>query len=174
MSSSGSSRGNPAMGDVLRTVAVLGVIVLGLWGIGLFFTVTPETPVETVDYAEAVESARPVAEFPLLAPESLPDGWRATSARFEPSSWHLGVLTDDDEYIGLEQVTSGAAAAVSRFAEGSEAAGDVEIDGETWQRRTGPKGRTTLVREADGVTTLINASAPFEEVERYVSSLSAS
>lgn len=174
MSSTGSSRGNPAMGDVLRSMAVIAAIVLALWGFGRLFTNTPESAVKTVDYASIVRSARPAAEFALLAPSSLPAGWKATSARFEPSSWHLGVLTQDEDYIGLEQTKGSIEPTVDRFAEGSTSAGNVTIDAEVWSVRTGPDGNTTFVRNEAGLTTLVTGTAPRQAVEAYVASLSAS
>lgn len=174
MSSTGSSRGNPAMADIVRSMVVIALIILAVYGIGKFFTTDGGDPVKPVDYARVVEQARPAADFPLAAPETLPTKWRANSARFQTNAWHLGVLTDDDEYIGLEQVSTGPKATIRRFAQGSTADGTVEIDGRTWDVRTGPDGRTTLVRTEDGITTLVNGTAPRSVVEDYVASLSES
>src|SRR5688500_18677482 len=132
MSGTGSSRGNPSMGDIFRTIAVLGGIILALSVVGRIVTITPDQPTRPVDYREAVESSRTVAEFDLYAPRSLPEGWRATSVRFEENAWHLGVLTDEDDYVGLEQVTDSPKRAIERFAAGSRAFGETVIDGETW------------------------------------------
>jgi hypothetical protein len=174
MSSTGSSRGNPAMGDILRSLFVIGAIILALWGIGRLFTTTPDNPAPAIDYAQVVSQARPAADFKLLAPDRLPSGWKATSARFEPSSWHLGVLTKDKDYIGLEQVKVSVDRAVDRFAEDSKAAGEAEVSGATWTVRTGPKGDDiTYVRREDGLTTLVTGNAPRAVVEDYVASLSA-
>jgi hypothetical protein len=163
------------MGDVVRSVVVIALIILAVWGIGKFFTRNPDTPVKAIDYATIVQQARPVAGFDLLAPRSLPQGWIATSARFEAKkSWHLGVLTDDEDYIGLEQVTAGVDRAVDRFAEDSKAGGKADIAGDTWTVREGPDDRLTFVRRADGLTTLVNGTAPRRVIEDYVSSLSTS
>lgn len=174
MSSTGSSRGNPAIGDILRSMAVIAVIILALYGIGQLFTSKPETQVDTIDYATVVAQARPAATFPLSAPTSLPAGWRATSARFQPDGWHLGVLTDDDQYVGLEQLKVSVNRAVDRFAEDSKADGTANVAGKTWSVRTGPKGRWTYVRSEDGLTTLLNTSASRAVLDRYISSLSTS
>ncbi|WP_159085895.1 DUF4245 domain-containing protein [Aeromicrobium chenweiae] len=175
MSSPASSRGNPSMGDVLRSVAVIGLIVLVVWAFGrIFFTNDVEKTIEPIDYAKVVEQARPAASFELLAPTSLPKGWEARSARFDPQAWHLGVFTDSGDYIGLEQIKTSVDRAVDRFAEGSKPAGTAEVDGRTWKVRSGPKGRWIYVRGDDGVTTLINSSASRKTVESYISSLSTS
>jgi len=174
MSGTGSSRGNPSMGDIARSVAVLGAIVLTLFALGRFLTVTPDEPARTVDYRAAVESSRTVAEFELLAPESLPEGWRATSVRFEPNSWHLGVLTDENDYVGLEQVEADVERAVERFAPESTSSGDTVISGETWSRHTGPRDDLTYVRREGDMTILVTGTATRVVMERYISSLSAS
>jgi hypothetical protein len=160
------------MGDIVRSVLVLGLVVLLLWGIGKFFTRTPDDPVRTIDYAKVVSQARPAADFALLAPQSLPPGWRATVAKFEPGSWRLAVLTDDEDYIGLDQVTFGVGRAVDEFAEDSRAAGTAEVGGETWSLRKGPQDRLTYVRREGGLTTLVNGTAPRRVMEDYVLSLS--
>lgn len=174
MSSSTSSRGNPSMGDVLRSVAVLGALILALWGFGRLFTNTPDEPVRAIDYAATVKSARPAAQFELLAPSTLPEGWVATSARFTPETWHLGVVTDDEQYVGLEQRKVEAKELVAMYAKGSKAAGTATIAGKSWDLRTGPGGGVTFVRTEAGLTTLVTGDAPRAEVEAYVSSLSAS
>lgn len=163
------------MGDIVRSVVVLGAIVFGLWGIQKFFSTDATEPVvKTVDYQQVVSQGRPVAEFDLLAPKTLPEGWRATSARFDPKAWHLGVLTDDGTYVGIEQLKVSEDRAIDRFAADSERAGTAEVDGKTWTVRKGPKKYWTYVREADGVTTLVNGTTSRAELERYITSLSTS
>lgn len=153
---------------------VIALIILVIYGIGKLFTTDPGDPVKPIDYAQVVAQARPAADFELLAPSSLPQGWKATSARFDPNSWHLGVLTSDETYLGLEQVKTSPAKAVDRFADGSRPAGTADIAGSTWDVRKGPDNRITFVRTESGLTTLVNGTAPRAVVERYVASLSSS
>ena len=174
MSSQRSTRGNPAMGDIVRSMVVIALIVLGLYGFGKLFTQEPDTPTPTIDYATIVDQARPAAGFELLAPESLPKRWRANGARFNVDEWHLGVLTDDEEYIGLEQIKGSVDRAIDRFADGSKADGTADVGGETWSVRKGPLDRTTYVRRDGGVTTLVVGTASRPVIEKYIASLSAS
>jgi hypothetical protein len=162
------------MGDIVRSVVVIGLIILALYGFGRLFTSTPENAVDPVDYASVVAQARPAATFPLAAPTSLPEGWRATSARFQTNGWHLGVLTDTDDYVGLEQLTGSVDRAVDRFAEGSKSAGTADVAGQSWTVRTGPDGRVTYLRTEAGLTTLVNSTASRLVVEDYIQSLSTS
>jgi len=169
-----SSRGNPSMGDIARSVAVLGAILLALFGLGRLLTVTPDEPASTVDYRSAVESSRTVADFDVLAPASLPDGWRATSVRFEQDSWHLGVVTADDDYVGLEQVAADPRRALDRFANGSRSYGDTVVGREKWSLYTGPGDDLTYVRRDGDMTIVVTGTAPRQVMESYISSLSTS
>ena len=161
------------MGDIVRSVAVIGLIVLGLYAFGKLFTQEPDSPTPAVDYATIVDQVRPVAGFDVLAPPSLPKGWKANRASYDIEGWHLGVLTDDEEYIGLDQAKVSVDRAVERFADGSKAAGTAEIDGETWSVRTGPEGRTTYVRQVGDATTVVVGTPSRRVIEDYISSLSA-
>ena len=174
MSSPRSTRGNPSMGDIARSVAVIGLILLALYGFGKLFTNEPESPTPAIDYATIVDQARPAADFDLLAPSSLPKGWKANRASLNMDWWHLGVLTDDEEYIGLEQIKGSADRAVERFSDGSKTDGTADIAGETWSVRKGPLDRTTYVRTEAGVTTLVVGTASRSVIEKYISSLSTS
>ena len=162
------------MGDILRSVAVLGAIILALFAVGQFFTITPDEPTRAVDYQAAAESSRKAATFELLAPSELPEGWRATSVRFDDNSWHLGVVTDDDEYIGLEQVRASVRRAVERFAEGSTPDGDAVVDGETWALHTGPRDDLTFARRDGDMAVVVTGTTTREVSERSISSLSSS
>lgn len=162
------------MSDILRSMVVITVIILALWGIGKFFSTDPGDPVKTIDFAQVVSQARPAADFDLAAPATLPQGWRATSARFDPNSWHLGLQTDDDEYLGVEQLKLSVDRAFDRFAEGSKSAGTTDLDGVTWTVRKGPKKYWTYARDVDGMTMLVNGTTSRAELERYIASLTTS
>lgn len=104
-----SSRGNPRMGDIIRSVLVLGAIVLAVWGFGQMFTVTPDRSSPGVDYRFAAEGARDALDYPVLAPVALPKDGRASFARVAQGDWEMGVVTADDEFIGLYESTDKAA-----------------------------------------------------------------
>lgn len=122
----------------------------------------PDNPVRPVDYQQTLRYARDQADFPLLAPASLPRGWRATSVTFvpEPVRWHLGVLTDQDEYVGLEQSRSSLATMVERYVDANAVEGRVvRVDGKPWRRWTDAGGDVALTRVQAGVTTLVVSDA---------------
>jgi hypothetical protein len=171
-----SARGSRSgtFGDALRTTAIMGALLLGLFAVGQLVTVTPDRPERRVDLADAVAGARRTATFEVIAPKTLPEGWIANSTRSGPDAWHLGVLTPEDKYIGLEQSTSSVKGMVDDFAPESRAAGTVRLKGEAWQVRTESDGDWIYVRDVGATSVLVIGSARRVELERYVSSLSAS
>lgn len=176
MSTQAKNHGNPSLGDIVRTTAVMSAFILVLAGIAWWFTVEPDQK-ESVDYQSALTSARRDASFDLLAPTTLPPGWYANSVRYQPGvkgRWHLGVVTDQDDYIGLEQTSVSVRRTVAQFASETEARGKVEAGGFEWQLRKSKKSETTLVRRAGDITVLVTGTAPQKVIERYAGSLSAS
>lgn len=168
---SGNSRGNPALGDIVRSVLVLGLAVVALYGVGQFFTRTPQYPTSEVDYREAAKGAAAQTGFTPLVPKVLPEDWRATSARFDGNTWELGVLTADEEFVGLKQLRDSQEAAIARWAEGSKADQDVTIGGQSWQRRTGPGSDSTYVRSDGDVAVLVTGTGSRTQIETYLTSL---
>jgi Protein of unknown function (DUF4245) len=135
----------------------------------------PENTVDAVDYTRPAEFAREQARFPLLAPAELPEGWRATSVRFDngrDQAWHVGFLTGADDYVGLEQADESARDLVEEHVDEDATEGDaVTVDGDTWERWTDAGGDTALVRETDEVTTLVVGTVGEETLVRFVQSL---
>lgn len=135
----------------------------------------PADPVGPVDYLRPAEYARTVADFPVLVPERLPEGWFANGARYVPGdeeSWHVGFLTEDREYVGLEQTDRPPAALVEEHVDEEAVQGeDVTIDGVTWQTWTDEGGDTALVREQEAVTTLVVGTVDQDTLVEFVRSL---
>jgi hypothetical protein len=173
---------------------MVGALLVLVLGIGVFVVlrdlgrVDPGGPGRPVDYATPARFAQHAAHFELLTPPRLPDGWVATSVRFddnpEKQSWHLGVLTDKQRYIGVEQAERPVAAMVADFVD-KDATDDgaVEIDGKSWTRWTDPgrdpdadpsvasEGDLALVRRSGGATTLVVGTVGEDELTAYAGSL---
>lgn len=171
MSPERSSRGNPSMGDVLRTVGVLGALVLVVWGVAQIFAVTPDRPTQPVDYRAVAESAQDIASYDLLVPEELPQDWYASVADWESGRWHLGVVTDAEEYIGVRQAATAPEVLLDRFAGGVSTDGSVTVDDRTWRTADLAEGRRAYVTETDHAATLVVGTASAERIERYLASL---
>lgn len=133
--------------------------------------------VEAVDYRGPTEYARESADFPVLAPEQLPAGWKATSVRFEQGrdqTWHLGVLTQDEKYVGLEQADRSVGDMLAAFVgEETEEAGETEVAGTTWQvYRDAEDDDLALVSESPEVVTVLVGSVTEETLTAYAGLLS--
>jgi hypothetical protein len=158
------------IGAMLVLLAVIGAFVA-------FRAVNrnePESPVRAVDYQQTLDYARGQVDFPLLAPASLPDGWRATSADFvpEPPRWHLGVLTDENRYVGLEQSRGSLEKMVETYVDREAVRGrTVQVEGEAWRTWSDGDGDTALARVDDEVTTLVVGTAGLDVLVDYVESL---
>jgi hypothetical protein len=133
-----------------------------------------ETQVKAVDYQKVLEFGRDQVGFPVLAPPSLPEGWKATSVdlRPVPARWHLGVLTDEGNYVGLEQSLSSEQNMVEDYVDETAVRGEpVEAAGETWRTWTDEGGDTALTRVEGRVTTLVVGTADQDVLVEYVESL---
>jgi hypothetical protein len=134
----------------------------------------PATPVRDVQYQQTADFARSQADFELLAPETLPDGWRATSVEFvpEPARWHLGLLTDEDRYVGLEQAGSSEQDMVETYVDRDAVrAGTMDVDGTTWKVWTDSGGDTALVRTEGGTTTLVVGTVDRDVLAEFLADL---
>ena len=159
---------------MLRSVLILGVIVALFIGATALLRDDPPKPGSDIEYAEIAREASTAVPYPLLVPADLPDGWRPNSARLvpaEPPSWHLGMLTDGDDYIGIEQAKVPVDAMVAKHAEGTRASGSSDVGGNSWKVRTNGESETTFVRRDGGVTTLVTGDAPRDQIESYIESL---
>lgn len=149
--------------DVVRVVGLLaiGIVVVG-WLAGLFRNDTVVEP-SVVNYAAVAEAAQDEADFPLAVPGGLPGGWRATSADWDPADqrWHVGILTEGEDYAGIEQSALDAAAARRTYAPEATEAGTVDVSGQPWVRLVDEQtGAVTLLLEQPESTVVVNGSAP--------------
>lgn len=170
------SRGNPSLGDMLRSVVVMGVVIAAIAVFTAFLRDEPDEATAPVDYRTIAEQARDAVSFKLVAPGSLPDGWWSNNARItaeRPIGWHLGVVTVSDDYIGLEQSAKPTAVMIEQYAKDTLPDGSVNVDRERWSVRTGDAGEMAYVRREAGSTVLVSGDAPRTEIESYLSSLSA-
>lgn len=160
---------NAKMSDVVRTVAVITLGLLALFLVArMLFSVDPERPTSPVDYLTAAEAVEPSAGFVPLVPEKVPGEWYANSARFDTSSWEMGVVTDDEQFIGLRQI---ADEHQEEYEDAVAAdAAEVSVGGQSWQlSESGDE--LVYARNDAGVTTLLTSSTDRKTSERYLSSL---
>ena len=163
---------------------MVGAMVVLLLAVGAFVLFRdlvrddPVSPVKAVDYQGPADYARDTAAFDLLAPDELPEGWIATSVTFtegadeREQAWHLGTLTDERRYVGLEQAARPVSGMVEEFVDAEAVQGDdVELAGRTWETWTDAGDDLALVNDSGGVTTLVVGRVPQETLEEFITTL---
>ena len=155
-------------------VVFLAVVAFVVFRDAVRSDVTPT--VEEVDYVKPAAFAQEEAGFAILAPPRLPEGWRSTSVRYVPGideRWHLGLLTSEDRYVGVEQARSTEENLVEAHVDEEARRGDVvTIAGERWRTWTDEGGDLALVRRGEDVTTLVvGHEVPLEQLVDFTASL---
>jgi Protein of unknown function (DUF4245) len=165
-------------GLVGSIVAALGLI-LAIWGLTWFQHRDPPNPAPTVDYQSQLAQARDAAPFAVLAPDPVPQGWRATSVSWDGSApeyaWHLGFLTggngSGDDYVGLEQGNADPAEFLAAATPADQPGPPVTIDGARWQTFSSSTGETAIVRSGEGATTVVTGTAPLDALMTFAETL---
>lgn len=163
-------------GGMVGAMGVLVLLVVAWLGFKTLTTEDPASPVRVVDYAQVVAPARKAADFALVAPPSLPQGWRATTVSFtdqSPQRWHLGVLTDQDRYVGLEQSDRSVRSMLEEYVDDEPTRGAaVDVAGRRWSTYTDSGGDRALVRREGRTTTLVvGHEVPRGELVSYAAGL---
>ncbi len=140
----------------------------------------PDDPVLEVDPASSVRLSAERADYPLLVPTGLPDGYRPTSARTtaggatdgEPVTLEIGYLTPEEEFTGFVISDDEGAEPLRRVLDGAEERGSESIGGRSWTRESTSDGETALVLETGDATVLVFGSAPDSELTEVAASVS--
>ena len=145
----------------------------------------PTTVQQVVDWAPVATAFASSVTWPVLVPNALPAGWRATSARITPTvdgrtALHVGWLTADQQYAALEQSDT----ADVDYVRGTSDAGDpvatgpatVVLSGRSWQRLVSGDGTTrslvlVVIAGTSKVTYVVTGSAQWPELDAVASSL---
>ena len=164
------------IGALIVTVGVVVAFVV-------FRTLTSDeepTPVRAIDYSSAVQGARTDDKLTVLAPDRLPLGWKATSATYTRGvspTWHLGLLTGDTKYVGVEEARESVENLVEEHVdENAQRGKDVTIDGEKWQTWTDSDGDYAVARALAGPkgaeeSVVVLGTAPERQVRQLAGSL---
>ena len=159
---------------------LIGAMIVTLLAIGAFVLVRSltrdqvEVEREAIDFVAAAEAARG-AGFDVVAPSSLPDGWLATAVDLEqtdPPLWGLGILTDDENFVGLRQEDGSVKDLVETNIDEDAIEGELlELDsavGSTWQTWTDEGGDTGYSIEYGDQTVLVYGSAPADDLQEFI------
>lgn len=170
------SRGNQSLGDMVRSILVLaGAIALVAVVFNLLSDDEQRLP-DPVDYQPVLELVRNEYVYPVLAPEPVPDGWRATSvdAAQEASGnrWRLGFLTEETQFVGIEQSDGDIDAYRDDRLGEFLPDGKSTIDGVSWERLVEDDDNPdrALVR-VDDALTIVRGTVSYEALEDFVTLL---
>lgn len=171
----GAGRGRGTVRDLVISLAVLLAVI------SVVVLAAPResgTTVREIDYSGALADARRVAKFPVVGPEGLPVGWRATSARTDrrnnTTHWHLGMVTPTEEYASVEQSDREPVVFVGEMTERGPSQGVTEIGTATWVRTySSLRNHRALWTTSAGVSTVVGGTADWPELEQLARSLRA-
>jgi len=173
------SRYNRSFGGLVAAMIATVVFVAAYVG---FRALTRDQPdIEPrVDYASCVGYLQE-ADVQVVYPRSLPPGWTATSINFEngaPPQWRIGLLTDDDEFVGVVQDQDDVDDLLDHYvdpspSQGDDAAPENSLGVTTWQTWSDAGGdhAFSTVLEAGplaGQTVLVYGSASVADQEAVV------
>ncbi|MCJ1677901.1 DUF4245 domain-containing protein [Streptomyces sp. APSN-46.1] len=165
-------KGKQTVWDMVRSLAVIGVVVAGI------YLVIPHDddadPTRVVDYRVETITARRAAPYPLAAPVGLPKEWRATSVTYErtkANSWHLGFLDPQKQYVAVEQSSDATPGYLGKVTQQAKATGRTQqVAGVEWERWEGEK-YDALVRRGDGYVTVVTGTASFDQLGEMAAAL---
>ncbi|GAA1157243.1 hypothetical protein GCM10009606_39020 [Nocardioides aquiterrae] len=156
---------------------VLVLVVLGIVVFRGTFRNTPEYEPDHVDYRSLVVSIQQAGLTPAY-PAALPDGWYVKDASFdtgERPALDLAMTTADDHFAGLHEEDEDLAELVDTYVgtdatEGEPVALDSAV-ASRWRTFSDPGGDHGYAAEVSGQTVLVYGSAPQDELETLVESL---
>lgn len=166
-------RAKRGVSSLLLSLSVVAVAVALLYLV--VWRPAPEE-IRTVDPTYQLQAARDQASYEVLAPTGLSSDWKTTSARFEAAgpdstTWFLGYVTPQRQYVALAQTDGDPAGFVAEQTLQGVPDGEQTIDGVVWQRYVADDQRS-LVRTTAGATTVVTGTVGYEQLADFVQRLS--
>ena len=136
-----------------------------------------------VDYASCVAYLQE-ADVSVVYPQELPSGWRANVihfARGNPPAWRIGLLTDQDEFVGVVQQQDDVDDLLTKYVDENPSQGEdaAPANGlgvtswQTWSDEGGDHAFSTELTSGPlaGETLLVYGSAPVADQETLLRAL---
>jgi Protein of unknown function (DUF4245) len=168
------ARGSRTIGDMIRSLIVVGGCVLVLVLIVPRPSAVNQPPVDVTGIAQGASGD---AHFTLEVPQGLPSEWRPTSAALLTSldsiqTWHVGYETSSAKYAALEQAKDVTTNWVNGNSGGGRAVGQQLVDGVTWTQliHQNRLQRTLLLTQGD-LTTVVTGTASWTELGQLAASI---
>lgn len=170
---------------VKSIVLVLVPILLITW---LLTNNLGDYPVERVEWRPVLTQARAEAEWPVVAPEGLPEdgrqAWVPTRVSWVtagapavggPSArnhWRVGFLSPDELYYEVNQGDGEPTHFIADVTRDGRRVGEETIAGRNWERWESDDGRTrTLLLRSDPTVVMVTADAGFTELQQFARTL---
>ncbi len=164
--------------NMVRSMAVILAIVLAFYLVaGRSNSQTPES----VDVAGTAQHHAQQAGHPFAYPEDLPEGWVATTVRYETSTndamtWNAGYTTPDEQHVSIRQAVDPGDAWVNVQTNKGASAGTLTTeDGRDWAKRDSDgKVQRSLVLEPERkgeLTTVVTGTGSWEQLEGFADRL---
>lgn len=167
------------------TNGLIGSLIVTLLVIGAFVALRAlnrndlEVKPTAIDYLSSVVAAQD-SGFDPVYPESLPQGWIATSVDFTPGdrpAWGIGMLTDDETFVGVRQADESLDDLLHTYVDKNPAEGDrIEVTGSvapTWRTFSDSGGDHAYAAEVAGDTVLVYGSATTADLREVLEDLTA-
>ncbi|MDO5500727.1 MAG: DUF4245 domain-containing protein [Propionibacteriaceae bacterium] len=177
-------------GDMLRSMAVIMIPVLLL--VWLLTNNLEDYPVERVDWRPVLETARAEVDWPVQAPEGLPEegdnSWMASRVSFVRAGenapgggtsprnhWRVGFLSPDKIYYEVNQGDDRVDQLIRDVSREARRVGDETMEGQTWERWESTDKRTrSLVQREHPTVTIVTADAEFIDLQQFARTLQGS
>lgn len=145
-------RGRETGGDMIRSLAVVLLIVFALWFFarpspGVSKAIRPVNPGQELTDFRGLHPAAP-------EPVATPRGFVPTSSTLDGSGLRIGYVTPSQRYAEYAASTGPAAALVTRQSGRAPVVGTVDVGGTPWQQRQSG-AVTSLVRTVGPVTVVV-------------------
>ena len=161
-------RGFESLGDMVRSLSVVMIIVFGLF----FFALPPSSDRKT---ERDVNPAADVRSFTQVVPTApvpggLPTGWRSTVAAYgsEPNQLRIGYLTAANHYLEYAAVSGPSTIYVADLTDKAGPLRTVDVGGQPWQLVQDSSNRQSLVRAFGQVTVVVGTLRSNSTVDELI------
>ena len=176
------SRYDRNFGGLLAAMLVTVLFVGGYVGFRALTRDQPELDPD-VDYASCVAYLQE-AGVTVVYPRELPSGWRANVIHYAPGNppgWRIGLVTDQDEFVGVVQQQEDVDDLLTQYVDesprqGDDASPENGLGATSWQTWSDAGGDHAFSTELSsgplaGQTLLIYGSAPVADQETVLRAL---
>ena len=146
-------RGRETVGDMIRSLGLVLLIVVALW----FFAQPPSSDSKTirvVDPTSDIAALRQAAPG-IPVPGGLPDRWRPTSSTLDPGRLRIGYVTPADQYAEYAAAVGAQPDFLPDITGRGSPVGTLVVAGVTWQQYEDADKHTTLVRRVGADTVIV-------------------